>query len=98
MAVVKPERIARVAVSPTFLVDIMKHGLAAARIVKHPLPADTVFLGAFSRDGLIWLVVGSESFDPVEPDTAVPELPTPVFSKYGADPTVWLFPPGKAES
>lgn len=76
------DRIARVAVSPQFLLEIMRHGLDAARVVKDPLPDDVVFLAAFSRDGLIWLVLTSQTFAPIVQGDEIPELPTPAFTKY----------------
>ncbi len=77
-------RVARVAVSAEFLVQIMKHGMDAVCVVKDPLPADAILASVFSGDGWVWVVVTSEQFEPVGAGEVIPILPVPRFEKIGS--------------
>lgn len=74
-------KLARFAVTPQFLCDLMKHGIGSAKIVDGPLPPDARVHGCYVQDALIWVIVESESFQPVEPAAVIPELTRTVFTK-----------------
>lgn len=75
------DKIAKFAVSPQFLIDIMKHGIAPVRVVENALPEDAIFAGAFQADDMVWIVVASDTFSPLDPQADIPELPRTVFVK-----------------
>ncbi len=76
-------KLARFCVSAIFLLDIMKHGLDAARVVENPLPEDAIFHSMYtdSHYRVVWIVVASESFALLEEGALIPELVKPVFTK-----------------
>ena len=73
-------KLAAFAVTPTFLVDLMKHGIQA-RIAEHGLPPDAKFVSVHVHRGLIWIIVQSDAFEYVGPNDKIPELAKTVFTK-----------------
>lgn len=63
------------------IVDGMKHGMAAVRVVSKPLPEDARYVGAtFDPDSLTaHLIVEAESFDDVREYDMIPVHAPPTF-------------------
>lgn len=74
-------QIAAFAVTPEFLIMMMKHGINAARIVENPLPLDAKFVSAHVEHGLIWIIVQSDSLPYIGPLEMIPQFPSTVFMK-----------------
>lgn len=74
-------RVARFAVTPEFLIGMMKHGIGEAVIVENAIPPDARFGGMFIDGGLIWINVESREFAELDHGQVIPELPKTVFEK-----------------
>lgn len=76
-------RLQRIAVSPEFLVEVMKNGLDRVVIVGNPLPPDARYLYATFEPmaAAVWLFVESTTFAEIGDGERVPIAPLTVFQK-----------------
>jgi hypothetical protein len=72
-----------VPVAGEFLVDIMKHGWAAAVVVSNRLPDDAMYVGATwdPTAACVWLLVSSAEFDEVQAHAVIPVHPDVLFRR-----------------
>lgn len=81
-------KLARILVSPEFLIELCKAGPPRmAKVVKHALPDDATFVDA-EIDGprrAVLITVASEAFDMVNGDDPIPELPATEFERVYAE-------------
>ena len=78
------DRFSRFAVSPELLVAVAIAGVPPGiYVVENPLPKDAEYQWAY-RDpaaGLVWIVISSESFAPVQSWALIPSCPQPTFKR-----------------
>jgi hypothetical protein len=74
-------KLAAFAVTPEVLIEMMKHGMDACRIVENGLPPDAKFVSVHIDHDMIWIIVQSDSFEYIGPTDMIPELPRTVFTK-----------------
>lgn len=69
-------KLAAFGVTPEFLIEIMKHGTYAMRVIESALPEDAKFVSAHVEHDTIWIIVQSDSFKYVSPLEMIPQVQT----------------------
>lgn len=81
--VVQSRRVARLDVGEELIATILREGVAAARVSRNPLPADTRVVGASfdATSRVLSLLLESDHFALVPPTEAVPHVPAIQFTR-----------------